>query len=159
MSLQDWMSTPLETVRGECSIRQAARRMIDASVGALVITDSEGGKPLGMVTDRDLVLMLAEGYEPEQPVDSIVRPTPATVGQDADLQAATRKMHECGVRRLPVVDGGGRLVGMLSLDDVLVALAEGGAEAGAVLDEIRGALRIGQLHERVIKTRVRRLKR
>ncbi len=124
MSLSRYTERPICTVRMETSLTEASRRMIDHSVGCLVITDPDGREVLGIVTDRDIVWMVAEGLDPTKatvgglskgPVTCI--PVHATLAEAADL------MHKRGVRRLPIIDADGRLTGIIALDDILIELS------------------------------------
>jgi signal-transduction protein with cAMP-binding, CBS, and nucleotidyltransferase domain len=90
------------------------------------------------VTDRDLVVILAEGLDPDEATVECLAFRPLrTIGPGASLADAARAMREAGVRRLPIVDLEGRLVGLVSLDDVLVAL---GREVADVQRAISGEL-------------------
>jgi len=76
--------------------------MLERSVGALVITDDSGSTPLHIVTDRDLVVMLAEGLDRDHvTVECLAFPRLRTIGAGTTLADAARVMREAGVRRLP----------------------------------------------------------
>ena len=110
------------------SLKQAAALMRDHHVGALVVTeDGSGGERemLGIVTDRDIVLhAVAEGIAPaEAAVGDIMTRAFATVPKTADLHEALEAMRGSGVRRLGVTEADGSLAGIVSLDDVIDALA------------------------------------
>lgn len=110
-------------VEPTCTIADAARLMMKRSVGCLVICEGSDRRPLGLVTDRDLVAAIADGLNPERAtVTTLPRAPLCTVSCDAELADATLAMAERGIRRLPVVDGG-TLVGILSYDDVVAELA------------------------------------
>lgn len=110
------------------SVKAAAQLMRSHHVGDLVVTeDREGGRyPVGIVTDRDIVVeVVAEGVNPEAlKVDDIMGEELATVRQSEGVFEALRSMRSKGVRRMPVADGEGRLVGIITLDDLLGLLAE-----------------------------------
>jgi CBS domain-containing protein len=142
MTLAELARRPVRTVEPSCTLREAARLMIRYSVGALVITDSTGSNPTGIVTDRDLVVMISEGLDPEQAtVDCLVKAPLTTIPVEASLREVTDLMHKHGVRRLPVVDSEGELIGLVSLDDVVVLLGRELADAAAAIEE-------GLSHER-----------
>jgi CBS domain-containing protein len=116
--------------------------MVEHSVGALVISDDSGTTPLHVVTDRDLVIMLAEGLDPDEAtVECLAFPPLRTIDVGAGLGDAARVMRETGVRRLPIVDQEGRLIGVISLDDLV-------AELGRELADIQRAIRGEIGHER-----------
>jgi len=105
------------------SIREAARRMMQESVGTLVVVDRRGDekRPIGLLTDRDII---TRGVAPSMDLDgsalSMVMSVPVlTVGEDVAIEEALDKMTRKAVRRLVVIDDGGLLTGILALDDVL----------------------------------------
>ena len=110
------------------TIVEAARIMRRYHVGDLVVVDEVQGRrvPVGMVTDRDLVV---EVIAREQPfasctVSAIMSATVVCVPETAGVIEAIQLMRSHGVRRVPVVDAGGALVGILAADDLLDLLAE-----------------------------------
>jgi CBS domain-containing protein len=110
------------------SVVEAAQLMRKHHVGDLVVVDDRGGRkhPVGIVTDRDIVVeVVAAGVNPDAlKVGDIMGPEVATVRESEGLFEALRSMRDKGVRRMPVVDGTGVLVGILTLDDLLSLLAE-----------------------------------
>jgi CBS domain-containing protein len=129
----------VQTVRPDCTLLEASRRMVDEGVGCLVITDASGEVPLGIVTDRDIVVMLARGADPGlDTLAPLTRRSLQTVGAGESVQQVAHKMRKHGVRRLPILDVEGRLAGLVSMDDVLVLLGRGMADlALAVEGELR----------------------
>jgi predicted transcriptional regulator len=110
------------------SVTDAARLMRSHHVGDLVVVEERGGRkhPVGIVTDRDIVVeIVAAGVNPDAlKVGDIMGPEVATVRESEGLFEALRYMRDKGVRRMPVVDSSGALVGILTLDDLLSLLAE-----------------------------------
>jgi CBS domain-containing protein len=135
MSLTKLTQKPVETITAAATVADAARLMCRSSVGALVITDDTELTPLGVITDRDLVWMVAEGLDPrEAVVGQFVRERLHTVCVTESLSDVTAKMRTHGVRRLPIVDTEGRLLGIVSLDDVMVLLGKEMADAAAAIE-------------------------
>ena len=118
--------------------RDAARRMTREGVGALVVVD-DARRPIGIVTDRDLMARcVADGLDPAATALAAVMSAPArTVRESTEIEEALKLMARIHVRRLPVVDPEDRLVGILSLDDVLDLLAEESATIGRLLARAR----------------------
>ncbi len=145
MSLAQLTLAPVRTIQPTATLVEAARLMCEQSVGALVITDASGITPLGVITDRDLVWMISEGLDPrDATVNQFVRSSLQTVQVSDSLSDATRKMREAGVRRLPILDQESRLLGIVSLDDVLVLLGRELADvAAAITGELKHERRIG----------------
>ena len=110
------------------SVVDAARLMRTHHVGDLVVVEEKGGRrhPVGIVTDRDIVVeVVAAGVNPDTlKVGDIMGPELATLRESEGLFEALRYMRDKGVRRMPVVDRDGGLVGILTLDDLLSLLAE-----------------------------------
>lgn len=109
-------------------VRAVAELMRELHVGAVVVVDEADGKrtPAGIVTDRDIVVeVVAPGLNPEAPTAGDVMGTDLITARESDGLADTlERMRAHGVRRLPVIDAGGALVGILSADDVIDLLAE-----------------------------------
>ena len=110
----------VDTASEEESACTAAQRMETRSVGSLVVLDGSE-RPVGILTDRDVALRVvgAARNPTETTVGEIMTPVPKTVPENASVGEALFKMRAVAVRRLPVVDGDGILIGMLCLDDLL----------------------------------------
>jgi signal-transduction protein with cAMP-binding, CBS, and nucleotidyltransferase domain len=111
------------------------------SVGTLVVVDAER-KPVGIVTDRDLALrVVAEGLDPRATtVGEVMTEHPRWVREDTPIEDATARMRDLGVRRVPVVDARGRLVGILSVNDVLELVTEELSHLGRIVASSHGML-------------------
>jgi predicted transcriptional regulator len=110
------------------SCAQAARLMRENHVGSLVVVAKAGSPamPIGMITDRDLAVgVMALGLDPENTlVEAVMRPRIALVRENEGLGRAIALMRAEGVRRLPVVDADGNLVGILAADDLIELFAD-----------------------------------
>ena len=115
----------VDTVEPEESVQKAAQRMHSRKVGTLVVV-SASGEPIGMITDRDLAIrVIAANRDPARTVvRDVMTSHPATVYGDATIEGALLAMRTNQCRRIPVVDGAGKLEGLLSLDDILKRLTE-----------------------------------
>lgn len=115
-------------VKRDDTILEAARLMRQHHVGDVVVVEDRGGVrvPVGIVTDRDLVveIMAPELDQMVITVSDIMLPDLATVKENTGVFESIQYMRGKGVRRLPVVDDSGGLVGILTLDDLLELLAE-----------------------------------
>jgi CBS domain-containing protein len=118
-------------------VREVARRLRTADVGCAVVVD-DAEAPVGMITDRDLAIrVVARGHDADAtPVKEAMTPSLIRVDAGAGLQEVARVMSEHGIRRVPVVHGD-RLCGMVSYDDLLVAL---GRELHDLGEAARGAI-------------------
>lgn len=114
------------THRG-ATVTEAAQLMREFHVGTLVVTDGEqqAVTPVGLLTDRDVVIgVVAQRIDPDTIlVGEIMNPTLITAFEDDDIHETIQKMGLKGVRRLPVVDPTGKLVGIVSEDDLLEQLS------------------------------------
>jgi len=110
------------------SIVDAAQLMRDHHVGDLVVVDEQAGRrvPVGIVTDRDLVIeILAKQVEPGSVTIGDVMSGELVTARESDgLFDTLQRMRAKGVRRVPVVDAGGALAGIVAVDDFLDLLAE-----------------------------------
>ncbi len=115
------------------SIQEAAQLMRRHHVGNLVVVAYEGTAriPVGILTDRDIVIeIVAAGVDLEKvTVGDVMSFDLATVREQDGIWDSLQYMRSKGVRRMPVVDQGGALIGIISADDLLDLLAE---ELGAV---------------------------
>ncbi len=116
------------TVQSEDSVLDAAKLMRQNHVGDVLVVENRNGIniPIGIVTDRDLVMeiMAPELDASVITVGDIMAPEFTTVKESAGLFEAIQHMRNMAVRRLPVVDESGQLVGIITLDDLLVLLAD-----------------------------------
>ena len=134
-------------VQRDTTVQEAAQLMRQHHVGALVVVEEVSGKrkPAGLVTDRDLVVeVLATQLDAEViTVGDIMLPELGSVPENSGVFETIQFMRAKAVRRLPVVDGLGALVGIVALDDLLSLLAEELSELAALVSreqekELRG---------------------
>jgi CBS domain-containing protein len=119
-------------------VQEAAKRMRDHHIGALVVTEggAEARRPIGILTDRDLVVeVVAAGVDYRTlTVGDIMSERPATTKESASLFEVIAQMRGGGVRRLVVVDAKWHLLGIVAMDDLIPVLAE---EMSALAQAIR----------------------
>lgn len=115
-------------VRRDDTVHEAAKLMRQHHVGDVVVVEERKGVrvPVGIVTDRDLVveIMAMDVVEMVITVGDIMGPELVTVKDTMGIYESIQYMRGEGVRRLPVVDAKGGLLGILTLDDLLELLAE-----------------------------------
>ncbi len=136
MSLADLCNRQPVLIAADASLVEAAQLMRARHVGFLVVTpDGLGGPPLGVLTDRDIVVeVVSGGVDPTSvsAADAMTR-DPLTVAFDASPEQVLAQMRAFGVRRAPVVGARGELVGVIALDDLLDWLADAMGNAAAVV--------------------------
>ncbi|MCC6301498.1 MAG: CBS domain-containing protein [Gammaproteobacteria bacterium] len=129
--------------RAEDSLRSVAQLMREYHIGDVVVVEERDGAtvPVGIVTDRDLVVeVIAAGVAPDAlGVGDVMSFELVTAHEEDSLWDTLQRMRVNAVRRIPVVDGRGALVGLLTLDDLLELLA------GELMDLARVA---GRRHDR-----------
>ena len=105
-------------VRGDVSLRSAARTMKEREIGSLVVVD-EDGRVVGIVTDRDLCLRAVRwDRDPdESTVEGVMTKEVRTLPLDSSRTEQTQLMRRMGVRRVPLVDDDGKAVGLIAADD------------------------------------------
>ncbi len=130
------------------TLADAAKLMRARHVGCIVVVEkNDASKPVGILTDRDIVVeVVAAELDPRSvTVGEIMSAPLVTVRADADALDTLKTMRIRGIRRIPVVDEAGALVGLASLDDLLEL-------AGETLNDVVGAI----VSERSIESWVRR---
>jgi CBS domain-containing protein len=136
-TIRDIMTRTVETVSPETTIKDAATLMKGKDFGSLPVV--EGKKVVGVLTDRDItVRVVAEGRDPASTrLGEVMSKDIVSIRDDSNLQEAERLMHDRQLRRLPVVDAKGELVGYLSL--AKVARTESPESAGRVIKGVSEA--------------------
>ena len=124
----------VDIVRPNESVQVAAERMRQRTVGCLIVVE-QGQLPVGIVTDRDLVIrVLADDRDPAATtVGDVMTKFPDLAQEDMPIETALGLMRRRSFRRLPVVDKTGSLAGLVTLDDILMLLAEEFMQIGEIL--------------------------
>lgn len=144
MKVSQVMTTQVKTCSPHDFLSKATRVMWDNDCGCVPVTDAEG-KIVGIITDRDITMA---AYTQGLPLHSIriesaMARTVVTCSPDDDLQTVEELMRQNQIRRVPVLDQSGKLVGIVSLNDLtLTARRQREQEAAEVTPaEISGTLR------------------
>jgi CBS domain-containing protein len=142
MKIQDVMTSPARSCTPDATLVNAAQTLWDHDCGALPVLDSEG-RPVGMITDRDICMALARKnrFPADIRVREVMSPYPFVCRPSDEIEEALRTMARRRVRRLPVVDVSGCLVGIISVSDVAAGASEGRA----------GARDAGEVHRLVVE--------
>ena len=132
--IREIMTSNPSTIEPDKTVIDAARIMKQEDAGVVPVT--ENGRLTGMVTDRDIAIrVVAEGKDPEStPVREVASKDLVTVDPQQDLDEALHLMAQHQVRRLPVVEEDGRLVGVIAQADV--ARRGDDTKTGQVVQEI-----------------------
>jgi len=132
-TINEVMTHDPRTVTPDSTVEEAARLMRDGDVGSIPLV--EGTKCIGTVTDRDIVLrVVAESRQLDTRVGEIASKQLVTVDPQQPVDEAMRLMAEHQVRRLPVCEDDGRLVGIVSQADIARSSSE--ERTGRTVEEI-----------------------
>ena len=138
MSVSALCNHNVATIGRNDGVVEAAARMRGEHVGDLIVVEERGGRrvPVGILTDRDIVVAVVAKRVAANSVTvgDAMSPDVLTVNEDSGVEHALREMRRAGVRRAPVVDSAGALIGVLSIDDVIDHLA---VQLGHIADIIR----------------------
>jgi CBS domain-containing protein len=147
MQIREVMTESVVTAAPDAPVRLVAELMRERNVGSVIIVDGTGA-PVGFVTDRDLaVSVLADGHDPQEPVEGHASAPVVTGTPDLDVREAADLMVSHGVRRLPILDDG-RLTGIVTLDDLAVRTGDLELAASITAQVTRAALPGFYFHDR-----------
>src|SRR5512146_1421320 len=136
MLLKELCTPDVVSCTPDSTALHAARLMRQHHVGdVVVVEDTEDQSPIGVVTDRDIVVeVLGKELDPATVTLRQIMRTPAVLASTSeDIAQAVERMKFHGVRRIPVVDESSRLAGILCLDDLLKRLAGDAAGLAEVI--------------------------
>jgi CBS domain-containing protein len=145
MKVKDIMTKNPKTCAPDTTIAAAAHLMWEGDCGILPVVGN--GELIGVVTDRDMYIALATRNLPasQVPVEAVVGKTVATCEPEDDVHTALARMKQTRVRRLPVVGFGRSVVGILSINDILLATS---SNTGLRSNEVVDALQAICAHQR-----------
>lgn len=133
MNVSEVMTAQVATATPRTSVAEVARTMVEIESGAVPVMDD--GKVVGLVTDRDIVIrVVAEKLGLDTPVADVMTAGVETIRDTDNVADAAAKMGSRQIRRLVVLDEGGKLAGILSLGDI--AVDYGAKAVGRTLEEI-----------------------
>jgi CBS domain-containing protein len=134
MDIDDLIRRPVHKLPPDATCQEAASLMRDENIGSVVV--AEDGEPLGVVTDRDLVVrVIAAGESADKLcLRDVMSGEPIFLGDVRELDQVIATMREEGIRRMPIVDEEGQIEGLVSLDDLLLLLAE---QLGSLAEVVR----------------------
>ncbi|WP_136592539.1 CBS domain-containing protein [Salinigranum halophilum] len=122
MTLKDVAIRGVETAGPDASVAVLVNTMDEKGVGSVVIT--EANRVVGIVTDRDIALTMARESDPTAlTAADVMTAEPLTMPSSAGLLELTERMDVEGVRRVPIVDDNGIIVGIVTLDDLVRLLS------------------------------------
>ena len=122
--IRELMNRDVVTCDSSAKVFDVAHLMHARDVGCVVVTHNQ--KPLGVLTDRDITLKcVAEGHDPKQTLAStILNKDLVTCHETDSFNACIQKMKSAQIRRLPVLDAQGKVVGVISFGDLVSILGQ-----------------------------------
>ena len=146
MLIREVMTESVVTAEPERTVREVAEIMRERNVGSVVLV--QGGRPVGFVTDRDLTLsVIADGRDFGDHISDHASSPVITADPGMDVEEAAELMVRHGIRRLVVVDGG-RLSGIVTLDDLASRTGDAGLAAALSTRVTRAVMPDFFFHER-----------
>jgi CBS domain-containing protein len=120
MQIREIMTRNPEVCTPDDTLQRAARLMADCDCGSIPVVEGGDRKRLvGVITDRDIAVRgVAKGKTPDTKVNDVMSPSPSTCNEDDDIEMVEQIMVEKQVRRVPIIDGGGRVVGIVAQADL-----------------------------------------
>jgi CBS domain-containing protein len=121
MKVGDVMARSVELVGADDNIQAAARQMAEYDIGAILVGTPD--RLDGILTDRDIIVrMVVEGRDPkDMRVREAMSSKLCSCGPDDPIEAAFQAMRDHQIRRMPVLDAGGKLVGIVTMSDLAKA--------------------------------------
>lgn len=136
MRAKDIMTKRVATATPDATVVEIAKMLVQNDCGAIpVLAEDESGRPIGIVTDRDIVVrVVSSSVDPEECTANDCMSAPAvTVSDDATLRDCASLMETAQIRRLVVVDSSGRCCGIVAQADIA---REGADMAGEIVQEV-----------------------
>ncbi len=145
--VKEIMTREVCTIRKTDSVHTLAKRMVEYGVGSAVVI--ENGKPIGIVTEKDLISkIVARNKTPSKVrIEEIMTHPIITINPNTSLREAAMIMIKRGIRRLPVVDESGNLVGIVTDNDILGVTLDLGEFAALVTEDAVGYAEVEEITE------------
>ena len=119
LSVQNVMQHHVQTISPTASVVDAATALYDHDIGSLIVSDHGEDRPVGIVTKSDINMVVAEGKTPNEVSVEEIMSTPITSTTTTDtVQTAAELMRDHSIKKLPVMNEEGELVGMLAASDL-----------------------------------------
>ena len=124
MPLTDFCSSPVITISPDEKVLAVAHLMRDKKVGSVIVTQQE--KPIGILTDRDIVMRVTAERKDASAIKvrDVMTANPVLVSEETGIWELIQGMKNYGVRRFPITAGDGKLVGIITMDDLIELIGE-----------------------------------
>ncbi|ACP38875.1 CBS domain-containing protein [Saccharolobus islandicus] len=118
--VREYMKSNVVTVSKNTVLREVTRIMTDNNVGSVIVVDN--GKPIGIITERDVVRAIGKGRSLDVKAEEIMTASLITIKEDSPITGALSLMRTYNIRHLPVIDHDGNLRGIISIRDIARAI-------------------------------------
>ncbi|AAY79831.1 CBS domain-containing protein [Sulfolobus acidocaldarius] len=118
--VKEYMRSPVISVDKKTKISEIAKIMTEKNIGSVIVT--ENNKPIGIITERDIVRAIGKGKNLESTAEEIMTVSLITIREDSPIAGALSLMRQFNIRHLPVINDKRELVGILSIRDVARAI-------------------------------------
>ncbi|EWG07422.1 MAG: hypothetical protein ASUL_05501 [Candidatus Aramenus sulfurataquae] len=119
-NIKEYMKTNVVTVEKNKTLKEVAEVMAKNKIGSIIVV--ENGKPLGIITETDIVRAIGNGKSLSSKAEEVMTAHLITIKADSPVTGALSLMRTYNIRHLPVVDDNGNLVGIISIRDIARAL-------------------------------------
>ena len=135
MSLGNLCRREIICVNLGATVEEVAKLMEEKNIGSIIVVEER--KPMGIVTDRDILLrVINRGLDPKRTsVADVMTKQIVTLREDIGLFEALQHVKGKGIRRFPIVDAKGNLQGIMTLDDVIYLLGKEMADMASIIEE------------------------
>jgi CBS domain-containing protein len=117
MKLKDIMTPNPKFVKGSQTVSEAIKKMIKDNIGSVLVKD-ENGKPIGILTESDVIKLMFLGHEGMKVSEVIPKSKLITADADTDVYSAMEVLAKHSIKHIPVVKDG-RVVGIVSASDIM----------------------------------------
>ena len=118
--VKEYMKTNVVTVTKDTILYEVAKIMTEKNIGSVIVV--ENGKPVGIITERDIVRAIGRGKKLDTRAEEIMTASLITIKEDSPITGALALMRQFNIRHLPVVNDKGELTGIISIRDIARAV-------------------------------------
>lgn len=119
-TIKDYMKTEVISVSKDTKLVDIAKIMTEKNIGSIIVVDEN--KPVGIITERDIVRAIGKGKDLNTRAEEIMTKSLITIREDSPITGALALMRQFNIRHLPVIDDKGNLKGILSIRDIARAV-------------------------------------
>ena len=120
MNVSHILTRPMVTIKVGDTVLTAAKLLVQNNIGLLVVTEAAtDGRLVGVISERDIIKVVASGRGLEVPVKDVCTKSVVTVHGKSDVAEAAKAMNGHGIRHVVVVDDSGRPIGVVSMRDLV----------------------------------------